>query len=244
MDDLCIYGIIAAHETERMPRLLSAMEGFANRQTVDAIFPELHSVPWVQQLLQTSMMRCGRPLNPGEVGCLLSHRKAWKSFLKSGFTTAIILESDSEIRDKELVHKIIEDYGERFDILFLGSYHGRTKLKRSTAESLGGILRIGTPLANTLYCAYGYVINKEAASYLLRRTGKVSWPVDYWNKWLNDYSGNYRIRVAVVVPEVISTWAAPSTIQEIHVVQSAEKLPRRVKYFLGEIKNSIIGYFS
>jgi GR25 family glycosyltransferase involved in LPS biosynthesis len=227
-----------------MPTLLAAMEGFANRQTVDAIFPKLHSVPWIQQLLQTGMMRCGRQLNPGEFGCLLSHRKAWKSFLKSDFSTALILESDSEIRDKELVRKIIEEYGERFDILFLGSYHGRTKLKRSTAESLGGSLRIGTPLANTLYCAYGYVINKESAIYLLRRTGKVSWPVDYWSKWLNDDSRNYRIRVAAVVPELISTWAAPSNIQDSHVVQSAEKLPRRVKYLLGEIKNSIIGYFS
>jgi glycosyl transferase, family 25 len=243
MHDLCVYGIIAKHETERMPTLMAAMGGFDNRQTVDAVFPKFRSVPWLPKLQHTSRIRCQRQLNPGELGCLLSHRKAWKSFLKSDYTHALILESDSEIDDKHMVCQIIENYTERFDILFLGSYHGRTKLKRSTAELLGGNHRIGTPLANTLYCAYGYAINKKAARYLLQQTGKVSWPIDYWSKWLADDCGNYRIRTGAVVPEMISTWAAPSTIQDILVVQTAEKLPRRVKYLLGEIKNSIIGYF-
>jgi GR25 family glycosyltransferase involved in LPS biosynthesis len=243
MHDLCVYGIIAKHEIERMPTLMDAMGGFAHQLTIDAIFPKYRSVPWLRQLQETSMVRCNRQLNPGELGCLLSHRKAWKSFLKSDHTHALILESDSVINDTGMVCRILEDHHERYDILFLGSYHGRTKLKRSTAGSLGGCRKIGTPLANTLYCAYGYTLNKEAARYLLQQTGKVSWPVDYWNKWLVDGCGDYRVRVGAVVPEVISSWAAPSTIQNIQVVQTAEKLPRRVKYFIGEIKNSIIGYF-
>ena len=226
-----------------MPTLQSAMEGFANRHIIDAIFPRLLTVPWLGQLQQKSMTRCHRQLSPSELGCLLSHRKTWKSFLKSGYARALILESDSVVSDTGIVNRIIEDFGKRFDIIFLGSYHGRTKLKRSTVESLDRNVRIGTPLANTLYCAYGYSINKDAASYLLQQTGQASWPVDYWAKWLTDDRNNYRIRVSAVVPEVITSWAAPSTIQDIHVVQSAERLPRRIKYFLGEIKNSVIGYF-
>jgi GR25 family glycosyltransferase involved in LPS biosynthesis len=226
-----------------MPTLQAAMGGFANRQMVGAVFPEFRSVPWLRQLQQTSMVRCGRQMNHGEIGCLLSHRRAWKSFLNSDYTRALILESDSEISGKDMVCKIIEEFGEQYDILFLGSYHGRTKLKRSTAESFGLHHKIGSPLPNTLYCTYGYAINKNAARHLLQQTGKVSWPVDYWDKWLTDGCGNFEIRVAAVVPEVISTWAAPSTIQDIQVVKRAEKLPRRVRYFVGEIKNSIVGYF-
>ena len=243
MNDLCVYGIIANHETQRMPTLMAAMEGFANRHMIDAIFPGLHAVPWLGQLQQKSMARCHRQLNPSELGCLLSHRKAWKSFQQSDNSRALILESDSVVSDVGMVCKIIEDFGKRFDIVFLGSYHGRTKLKRSTVESLDCNLKIGTPLANTLYCAYGYSINKDAASYLLQQTGQASWPIDFWSKWLTDDGCSFRIRVAAVVPEVVTTWAATSTIQDIHVVQSAERLPRRIKYFFGEIKNSVIGYF-
>jgi glycosyl transferase family 25 len=243
MPDLCVYSIIAGHETERMSRLVATVGRFSHQQMVDAIFPKHRSVPWLRQLQQTSMIRCNRELNPGELGCLLSHRKAWKSFYNSTNSYALILESDAEILDEEMVCRILNDYRERFDILFLGSYHGRTKLRRSTTESLDGNRRIGTPLANTLYCAYGYAINKVTAEYLLQQTIKVCWPVDFWKKWLMDENHRYRIRVGAVVPEVISTWAASSTIQDMQVVQTAEKLPRRVKYLLGEIKNSIIGFF-
>jgi GR25 family glycosyltransferase involved in LPS biosynthesis len=243
MIDFCVYGIIAPHETERMPSLQAVMAGFTNHRMVNAIFPKYCKVPWVKQLLQQSFMRCHRHLNLGELGCLLSHRKTWKTFLKSGYDYGLILESDSTIKDNALLQHIITAHAGRFDILFLGSYHGRTKVKRSTSESFGK-MTIGEPLPNTLYCTYGYVMQKTAAKHLLRQTGKVSWPVDFWSKWLADDRGTYQMRVGAVAPEVISTWDAPSTIQDIRLVRSAEQLPRRIKYFLGEVKNSLIGFMS
>ncbi len=243
MHSLCVYGIIAQHETERLSVFTDIISNFEQHRIVDAVYPTLRKVPWQNEMLDSGMSKCNRRLSQGELGCLLSHRKAWKLFLNSKHTSALILESDSTIPDISDVIRIIENYRDEFDILFLGSYHRRTKLRRSTSKLLENGHRIGVPLENTLYCAYGYLINKSAARHLLLKTGKILWPVDYWSKWLMSDNRDYVIRTGAVVPEVISSWAAPSTIQDINAVQTNEKLPRKVRYFIGEVYNSIVGYF-
>jgi GR25 family glycosyltransferase involved in LPS biosynthesis len=244
MEGLCVYGIIAGHETERMQLLANVLETFPHGDVVNAIFPALRKVPWQNRLLAQGEFRCGRRLAIGELGCVLSHRNAWKRFLNSTFDRVLILESDSRIPDAGKVVRAIEEYGEQYDILFLGSYHGRTKLRRSTAHQVEPHRFIGVPLPNTLYCAYGYVLTREAARFLLKRTAKVAWPVDYWSKWLRSENGDYLMRVGAVVPEIISSWPVSSSIQDHAAVRANESFLRRLRYVLIELYNSIKGFFS
>lgn len=241
--NLCVYGIVGQHEKDRLPTLMNTIRQFGNYQTVDAVFPKLRPVPWLGRLQEASLTRVNRKLYPGEIGCLLSHRKAWKSFLNSNYTNALILESDSETENIEGICNLIINYNEKYDVIFLGSFNGRTKIKRSSVSKFDAHREIGTPLLNTLYCAYGYCINKTAAGFLLNKTKKICYPVDYWQKWLTDNDNNLRLKVGAVVPEVISTSSAYSNIQDPKDVQVADKFPRRVKDFLADTKNSIVGYF-
>ena len=119
MQGLCVYGIIARHEIERLPVFMHGIGKFERYHIIDAIYPKLRKVPWENKLIESGMSRINRRLGQGELGCLLSHRKAWKSFLNSKDATALILESDSIIPDVGKVQRVIKQHREEFDIIFL-----------------------------------------------------------------------------------------------------------------------------
>jgi hypothetical protein len=75
------------------------------------------------------------------------------------------------------------------------------KLLRSSKVYVKEQYEIGTPLINSLYCTYGYSINKNAAKYLLANTKRFSFPVDYWKLRLMNAS----LRVGGILPNVITT---------------------------------------
>jgi GR25 family glycosyltransferase involved in LPS biosynthesis len=50
---------------------------------MEAIFPKYQNVPFLQKLINLSEQRTGIKLMPGEIGCLLGHRKIWKTILNS-----------------------------------------------------------------------------------------------------------------------------------------------------------------
>jgi GR25 family glycosyltransferase involved in LPS biosynthesis len=75
------------------------------------------------------------------------------------------------------------------------------KLLRSTKVKLIDQYQIGSPLINSLYCTYGYSINKTAAKFLLENTKKFNFPVDYWKLRLTNTS----LRVGGILPNLITT---------------------------------------
>jgi len=236
--EICAYGIIAPHETERHEALLKNIGKFENNQISEAIFPKFRKIPCAKEIQKASIKRCNRQLSLAEMGCLLSHRKVWKTFARSDYSLALVLESDSEIQNIDLVNKVLEEYGDSFDLFFFGAYNGRIKLRHSTTLSLGNGYKIGVPLETTIFCAYGYMINKVASLYLLKATRRAAWPVDYWKEWLVHNKHLYQIRVGAVTPEVISTWETPSSIQSAKV-----NILSDFKAFLVDIFNSLRAFF-
>jgi hypothetical protein len=75
------------------------------------------------------------------------------------------------------------------------------KLMRSSKVNVKEQYEIGTPLINSLYCTYGYSINKIAAKFLLENTKKFNFPVDYWKLRLKNAS----LRFGGILPNVITT---------------------------------------
>jgi GR25 family glycosyltransferase involved in LPS biosynthesis len=136
MDDTCVYGIGSPYEEKRLHVLKQTLGHFQNHELVEAVFPKFDKVPWLNRVQQAALERCERELKLGEIGALLSHRRVWKRFLRSGYRKALVIESDAELVDGEMIRTACS-HAERYDMLFLGSYNGRTKLKRSTSHDLG-----------------------------------------------------------------------------------------------------------
>jgi GR25 family glycosyltransferase involved in LPS biosynthesis len=95
--------------------------------------------------------------------------------------------------------------------------------------------QVGTPLVHSLYCTYGYSVNKTAAKFLLESTKKFNYPVDYWKLRLKDSP----LRVGGILPNIITTVSSfKSTIshpnQNIFVLLFDTTI---------NLKNSIISFF-
>ena len=123
----------------------------------------------------------------------------------------------------------------QYDLFFWGAFDNRMKLLQSTKNQLSDQYQIGTPLVNSLYCTYGYSINKNAALFLLESTNKFNYPVDYWKLRLKDSP----LRVGGIVPNIITTVTSfKSTIshsnQNIFVLLFDTMI---------NFKNSIIAFF-
>ena len=68
------------------------------------------------------------PLSPGQIGCYLSHRKAWQTIVDRQLDYAIVLEDDFILKD-DLSHTItnIEQLPVDWQIIKLSAYQNRTR---------------------------------------------------------------------------------------------------------------------
>lgn len=190
-------------EIKRAANIANLKLAFENITIIDAVYPSVTKVPFLAKLKAAAIPRIKRPLSDGELGCILSHRKAWTKILHESSSEAsfLILESDAIINEASIIKMKIEALHETFDIVFWGAFDGRAKLFNSKRSVLIGKYKFGTPLLNALYCTYGYSINKKAARYLLSNTKKPLYPVDYWKYRL----ANSGLEIGAVVPELIRT---------------------------------------
>ena len=103
--------------------------------------------------------RYGRELNRGEIGCVLSHRKAFETFLKTSEPYALILEDDISIirnlNELDLVELDSILINSAPSVLFLSGdywYYRKRGNVVSCYDALG---------------AYAYIINRTAAQMML-----------------------------------------------------------------------------
>ena len=63
----------------------------------------------------------GIPLNPGQIGCALSHIKIWEEAYEKGYDYILILEDDAIIPDnfKEKINPILKSLPKNWDYLSL-----------------------------------------------------------------------------------------------------------------------------
>lgn len=230
--------IIAEHEHDRMENQATLNACLPALQVIDAIYPTRTHVPFLKQLQELSYERTGWRMNPGEIGVLLSNRKAWREIVKQAVSDDemfLILESDSSILDNEALHMFFQEQQKEYDLFFWGGWSGHMKLERSTKRKTSDKYTIGTPFIKTVYGAYGYSLNRKAAQYLLRSTGKISHPVDQYKHYIEKGA----LRVGAVVPEIITHLETESTIGHPYMSAWRKKI-----LFLGlDCKNAIISFF-
>ena len=196
------YLVSSKDELERIKHIEDLKSLFPDLVSIEAIYPKKTSIPFYSQIKSISKARTGTALSDGALGCLLSHRIIWRRFLnQKDQDFCLILESDSQIDNLTIIKSHQLSIKVQYDLFFWGAFDNRMKLLQSTKNHLSDQYQIGTPLVNSLYCTYGYSINRNAATFLLKSTNKFDYPVDYWKLRLKDSP----LRVGGILPNIITT---------------------------------------
>ncbi|MBT1451903.1 glycosyltransferase family 25 protein [Glaciecola sp. XM2] len=152
-----------------------------------------------------------KALTPGEIGCYLSHRKAWQSIIDKGLDAAIILEDDivcqSDLTD---VQTFIES-GFVFDYVKLSDHPNRPR-KSSAVKMYGKSELVTFDKVPVRACAQ--IVSATGAANLLKNTEKFGRPVDidlqYW----------WEMEISVHGIKPFPFAPAPDVASDINAVQS------------------------
>jgi len=234
------YILYSPLEKDRTARVETMRQQFKQFTISESIYPSNTHIPFLKAIIEKSKERTGQALMATEVACLLCHRKILRQIIKAATNNEehfLVLESDSKILNFELLINYFEAISKQYDIFFWGSWEGNTKVKRSKSQKIEDIYTIGEPLLHTIYCAYGYSLNKPTAQYLLKQTSKISTPFDIFKQFVEPS----KIRLGAITKEVITTWDEGSYIRKN---KFKDHLKRATLLFILNIRNSLQAYFS
>lgn len=230
------YLVTSKDEIERHEHVASLKILFPKLIAIEAVYPSKIHVPFHNQIKAITKDRTGKALSNGALGCLLSHRVIWRRFLnQQTHDFCLILESDSKIDNIAIIQAHQKRISTQYDLFFWGAFDNRMKLLKSTKVNLVDQYQIGNPLINSLYCTYGYSINKAAAKFLLDNTKRFNFPVDYWKLRLK----NAPLRVGGILPNIVTTVSSfQSTINH-----SKSTLSAIIFGSVIDFKNNLISFF-
>lgn len=230
------YLVSSEDELERINHIEALRNLFPGVVSIEAIYPRKIHIPFYSQIKSISKSRTGAALSDGALGCLLSHRLIWRYFLnQKDQEFCLILESDSKIDNLNIIQTQQASISAQYDLFFWGAFDNRMKLLQSTKIRLNDQYQIGSPLIHSLYCTYGYSINKTCAKFLLESTKNFNYPVDYWKLRLKNSS----LRVGGILPNIITTVNSfNSTIS-----YSNQNIFTILFDAIINLKNSIISFF-
>ena len=235
------YILFGQWDRNRTEHLHLIQQEFNDVQLVEPIFPKYQKVPFLNQLMHLSKLRTGTALSPAEVGVLLGHRSIWRKIVQcegSPMQHFLVLESDSKLNNPHILKAHFYQFTATYDLFFWGAWDGHARIRKSSIQYKVGNYTIGEPLIKSVYCTYGYSLNKKAAAYLLKATSKINYPVDMYKKFIQPGA----LAIGASRPELIGAWYnTPSTIQE-------QSFMIQIKRFLivqiFDLRNRIHAYFS
>ena len=151
-----VYVINLKHESDRMKNTLNECRknGLTRVKRINAVYgKELKP----REIEKNSSFMCSKFCTFSTIGCAMSHKKAWETFLRSGNELGLIFEDDiyiDNINFKEELKKKLNNVPNDFDILFLGCAVGCKKSESS--------LNVDNLVCGALYNNKGYKrINKD-----------------------------------------------------------------------------------
>lgn len=122
-----------------------------------------------------------KKLTKGEIGCFLSHRKAWSIIVEQRLPFAILLEDDVmfEASFRQL-DEVIDKFNESWDYIKLNEVHEKRATKTIfTAEGVEVVKYKKLPIG-----ASAQLVSYNGAVKLLKYTESFSRPVDVELQWL------------------------------------------------------------
>lgn len=152
----------------------------------------------------------GRPAQPGELGCALSHIAVYRLILERNLPHALILEDDAWLNPNlpELLEAIAQKYAQEERNIILLTWYRALSLRK--VESLW--LSYHVAEARSAVCAHGYVVTNAAACALVEVLYPIRHLADCW-AWLRRH-------------HIVSVWAVfPTCITADLSYQSSIREP-------------------
>ena len=149
----------------------------------------------------------GRELLMGEVGCYLSHLRALRLFLASGFAQAMVLEDDADVtpRASALVDVLTAPGSpDDWDIVKFEAHHGALGLPLRGLPPGGRLCALPHRSAGSA----AYLVNRAAAAALLDRLLPMRMPYDI----AFDRGWDLGLRVRGILPYPVATRPSAPTI--------------------------------
>jgi glycosyl transferase family 25 len=173
----------------------------------------------------------GYEMLPGQIGCFLSHRQAWKQCVERQKLT-LILEDDFQFRQGlDEVLPVVCDNLSTFDILRLQGLredwkykvlkdHGRNKLVKHDHDPFGST---------------AYFIKPESARVLLEKSRRFHSPVDdfFGHDWV------HRLHVLSILPYPVKPSGEPSTISPLEGLEAKLGAARKWQTKIHKLPRSI-----
>ena len=234
------YILYSPLEKDRTTRVEAMRQQFKQFTISESSYPSNTHIPFLKAIIEKAKERTGKALMATEVACLLGHRRILRQIVKAATNNEehfLVLESDSKILNFELLKNHFETISKQYDFFFWGAWEGNAKVKRSKGKLIEGKYTIGEPLLHTIYCTYGYSLNKSTAQYLLKQGRIISTPFDIFKQFIDPS----KIRLGTITKEIITTWDEGSYIRNDKFFKRSKKA---VFIFFLNIKNSIQAYFS
>lgn len=238
------YIVNLAKDTSRKEYMTELLRpySFLDVEFVEAVYGKALSPEEVNALFdrETARKRYGREINPGEIGCTLSHFKCYGELLRSEAPYGLILEDDVTImRDFSEIYAISASLPEDKPwVLFLSAdYWYITKKKVSEDMSIARVYdAVGT---------YAYVINRKGAELLLKKVARPSNVADHWSMYRRKGLRLYAVN-PYMIDANIETFE--SSVEQTYFGEVRKNMPWRMRlaaYELSAMKRILLkaGHF-
>lgn len=221
---------------EYMEKLLSAYPSI-DVNFIEAVDGRIMSKDSLSEVFDfdSCIKRNGRIINPGEVGCVLSHRKCYHEMIQSNKDYALILEDDITVvgdMNTAVNHNTINFmHSSEPRILFLSGDYWYWRKK---------------PITDVFFAvgSYAYFINRAAAEIVLQ----INKPYNVADDW--DLYKSMGVKLYAVYPYVIDAniQDLPSDINQEHwgILRKEMSLGNVIRsYIVGIVKRCLLylGYF-
>lgn len=121
-----------------------------------------------------------KSLTDGEIGCYLSHRKAWAKIIEDNVDFGLVLEDDFDVAgDIKSLLSCVSEIKSKWHCIKLAEFPIRRKA--TSIKQLGQFNLVSYNKPPIRACAQ--IISKEGAELLLRLTEKIYRPVDVDIQW-------------------------------------------------------------
>jgi glycosyl transferase, family 25 len=148
----------------------------------------------------------------GTIGCFLSHIKAWETFLASKNEYALIFEDDINF-DAEEMRNMVGDLlkvPKMWDVVnFAFQHHGHPLTIHNFNDNINAKKRLVVFTTETA-CAAAYIINRHAATQLLKHAFPITMPID---KYFS-YAWNLKFKFCGIEPRLQHKFYGDSDIKK------------------------------
>lgn len=177
-----VFVISLKSDVARREKLKGRFKNYDEFKLVEATDGRAMSAKEYYGYALASLEAYGRLLSPSEIGCSLSHVRAYEEFLKSDAKFALILEDDV-IGDENGVKKAFETAAKMDEgsVLICGAQDGLEGRFSAFGKKLeDDFWLVSKRSYGTIYRAAAYVLDRRAAETVLQTHKKALCVADFW----------------------------------------------------------------